>query len=83
MELNIDRKKLRLNFENQTIDVYFPNGEQIENFEKEIKDADDKGIINKVYLFLSELGLPKEISKKMDFMTLTEVMEILSGKKKL
>ncbi len=82
MELNLERKTLKLNYDGNSHNLTYPSGRIADKFAKLIKDSSDDQKMDVVEEFLASLGLPKEVSSTLSAENLQLIIEELSGKKK-
>ena len=77
MELNLSRKKIKVNYEGQAYEVLAPSNAQAKELAGETEASLDKTID-----LLDKLGLPSDISWQMDTESLTLIIEALTPQKK-
>lgn len=77
MELNLSRKKVKVNFEGQTYEVLAPSNAQAKAF----AEGEEVGIEKTINL-LDQLGLPANVAWSMDTEALTIIIEALTPQKK-
>ncbi len=78
MELKIERKSVKVNFEGALHTVYAPSNALLKEFIAD-KSPDD---MEKTISFLEKLGLPSEVSWAIDGESLRDIVEALMPKKK-
>lgn len=77
MELNLSRKKIKVNYEGATYEVVAPSNAQVKEFSKS-ESAD----LEKTVELLSKLGLPESVCWEMDIESLQVIIEALTPQKK-
>jgi len=82
MDLRLERKKIRLTYGDEQYDVRIPTTKQIKRLSDDLKKKNTDEV-QVLYDLLTELGLPSDVIDDMDFMSLNELVDYLSGKKSL
>lgn len=77
MELNLSRKKIKVNFDGASYDVLAPSNAQIKAFSES-----DAGDLQKTVEMLAQLGLPESVCWEMDIESLQKIVEALTPQKK-
>lgn len=77
MELNLEKKKIKVNFEGKQYEVTAPSNKLLKAF---IESKEDD--MQKTVKLLSHLGLPEAVCWEMDQEGLLQIIEALTPKKK-
>lgn len=82
--MEIKKRVLNLKYEGQQYSVAFPSVKDLKKYQSQFEKSkdDDVKAIEKSQEFLSELGLPMDISDQMEINDLKEIIEHISGQKK-
>lgn len=82
MKLDFKKKVLDLGLYGERFSVQFPTLIQYENYEESLK-KENSSAGECLYNFLEMLGLPKEKAKEMQADDLHQLVDVLTGKKKV
>lgn len=84
--MKIEKRVLRIEFENQSFDVSYPNVKRFKDYQKKLDALGDKPnelqSFELVQHFLETLGLPTSVSDQLEPETVGEIMSQLTGSKK-
>lgn len=77
MELNLNRKKIKVNFEGEQYEVVAPSNKLLKQF-VDSKEED----LEKTVKLLDLLGLPADVCWELDTESLSQIVDALTPKKK-
>lgn len=82
MEFKAKRRTLDVVVDGQKHSVRFPKAKEQYDLQASMKGVDEEKYGDVLFLFLADLGLPKEVALDLEAEDLKEIVEILTGQKK-
>jgi uncharacterized membrane protein len=83
MELNLSKKKLKVTWDGQQFDVVFPTIKLLKDYQADYAKADEQNQTETIQKFIAKLGLPMEATDEMEPEHLSEIVQVLTGQKKV
>lgn len=82
MELELKRKKMKVTVYGSAYDVAVPTVEQVEAYEDKLKTLVGRDAMNAMKEFIADLGIPVEVTNKMDNDDFITLIGFISNPKK-